>query len=585
MTLIQKCIKVSKNERAMVYIFGAVIALISLSHMFFRTIPYIYNDEFGYWATAAYLRGYDWSGVFQNISYYGYGYGIILSVFLFLFQDTGAAYIGAVGLNAVWLVGAYASLLTISKRMAPNRSVVFRAFLAFACTLYSNNVTQSFYTWPENFLFFLFCLMVYLLYTIQERPTRLNCVILGLLSAYSYVVHQRTIGIVGAVGVAMVWFLLRKDIRLRHFLCFAGVIVAGLIVVLAVRGIFISGIWQDGSTADANNMAGQVSKLQLLASVQGVKQLIVSLCGKLFYLICATGLLLLWALERLLWGLMRGISSAVREKSLRQIDGMTVFFLVALAANLLVSAVFMLTPSGTVHVVYGRYNDNIMGPFLLLGFLQFLEQRQNPLRSTAYGGMLLLCALGVRKSQQWFDLGGHAQVNCAGISRFVTPTDIKVWQLAFLVMMCFCILLALKEVKFKGTVLAWLPVAVCAVVWIFVGMDSAMAFQQSFGDWRYAPEDSSACAEVISDYEQQSGETVSTVYAVEEKDGDYPQRYIANGIQFALPEQEVQYITWDDIPEIADEHCVVVTAYREYEIDGLESIYQGSLYEVWVPAT
>lgn len=158
-------------QKIFVVCFAIILALLPLTHMFSRTIPYIYNDEFGYWATAAHIRGYDWSNVFQNISYYSYGYGVILSVFLFLFQDTGAAYIAAVGLNAVWLVGSYICLLAIAKRMAPERGILFRAILAFACTVYSNNVTQSFYTWPENFLFFLFCLIVYLLYAIREKPT------------------------------------------------------------------------------------------------------------------------------------------------------------------------------------------------------------------------------------------------------------------------------------------------------------------------------------------------------------------------------------------------------------------------------
>ena len=564
-----------------VFAFAVLLILLPLSHMFARPLPYIYNDEFGYWATAARIRGYDWSGVFQHISYYGYGYGVILSLFLFLFQDTGAAYIGAVGLNAVWLVGAYACLLAIAKRMAPERSPALRAFLAFACTVYSNNVTQSFYTWPENFLFFLFCLIVYLLYTIREKPTHLKCLLLGLLCAYSYVVHQRTIGILAAVGVAMLWFLLTRELKRSHFLCFMAVFCAGFALALAVRGDFIAQIWQNGTAANSNNMAGQVGKLQLLASVQGVKQLLLSMSGKLLYLICSTGFLILWAVERLLRSGLRDLKAWIRDKTPRSLDGMTVFFLTALVATVLVGAIFMLTPSGTVHIVYGRYNDNIMGPFLLLGFLELLERKDSPVRNALYGVALLLCALGVKKSLEWFSVGGHAQVNCAGISRFVTATEIKLWPLVFLAGLCFLILLALREIRIKGKQVVWLPVLACAVAWVCIGLDSAHAFNQTFGDWPKAPSDTGCCVEAILNYERQTGED-ATIYAVQGAT-DFPQRYIGNGIQFAMPRQDVRYIAVDDVTEISEEYYVVVTVRTEQNIEGLRPIYQGKIYEVWVP--
>ena len=59
----------------------------------------IYPDEFGYWASAARVLGYDWSKIASLGSYYSYGYSILLIPILFLFHNPVAAYRAAIVVN------------------------------------------------------------------------------------------------------------------------------------------------------------------------------------------------------------------------------------------------------------------------------------------------------------------------------------------------------------------------------------------------------------------------------------------------------------------------------------------------------
>ena len=45
-------------------------------------------DEIGYWSSAAYFKGYNWSGVIGNFAaYYSYGYGFLLYLFMSMAKE------------------------------------------------------------------------------------------------------------------------------------------------------------------------------------------------------------------------------------------------------------------------------------------------------------------------------------------------------------------------------------------------------------------------------------------------------------------------------------------------------------------
>ena len=58
--------------------FCVVLCIAYLYRMRDCNILYIIGDEYGYWANAAYMNRFDWTGVSQHNSYYSYGYSFIL---------------------------------------------------------------------------------------------------------------------------------------------------------------------------------------------------------------------------------------------------------------------------------------------------------------------------------------------------------------------------------------------------------------------------------------------------------------------------------------------------------------------------
>ena len=59
----------------------------------------LFPDEFGYWASAAKVLGYDFSEVASIGSYYSFGYSLILLPILHLLSDSVLAYRCAVVVN------------------------------------------------------------------------------------------------------------------------------------------------------------------------------------------------------------------------------------------------------------------------------------------------------------------------------------------------------------------------------------------------------------------------------------------------------------------------------------------------------
>lgn len=557
-----------------------IILIIPILHMNDRTVPYIYNDEFGYWAVAANFRGYDWSAVYKNISYYSYGYGILLALFLFIFQNTGNAYMASFLLNAIWLCGSFWCLIYIAGKLKPDVNKNLKCIIALVCTLYINNVTQSYYTWPENLLFFLYCVIVCMLYTILKRPTVFKMIALGGICTYSYTVHQRTIGIIIAVGMTMVIFWITKKIKFVHLCSFALVFLICFAAANGVKGHIIQEVWENSTSTNSNNLEGQVNKLSSLFSIHGIKQFLLSLSGKLYYIIISTGFLIVLAIERLLKAEIDSLVLCFKNKSLKYIDSMSAFFLLSFAGTIVINTIFMIQPSGASHIVYGRYTENIIGPFLLIALLGFFKLKDSTLRNTIYFIIILLCGIGVVKSEAWYYLNGYAAVNDAGIARFVSPDYIQVWELIVLAIIFWSILNVLKKlIAFhKGFYL--LTLMFCMSIWIYVGVDSA----NIFNNYKYkdSPQEINNCVNVIKESEAQSGIDESKIYVLA-ADFGYVHKYLGNGIQFALPEHEVEYVNLEDLYNIEDNHYFIVASNIYENIGSYEKIYSGVLYNVWIP--
>jgi hypothetical protein len=131
----------------------------------------------------------------------------------------------------------------------------------------------------------------------------------------------------------------------------------------------------DSDTMGGNGISSGVGKMKYLVTAKGMMGFLYSLAGQLWYLTAATGLMFLW-------GIKAAITKIVGEKEHVLFYG---FALLALAGMVCISAISTIGIMGLDlskrvrldYFFYGRYNECIIGIFLLLGLLCIAQAALN----------------------------------------------------------------------------------------------------------------------------------------------------------------------------------------------------------------
>ena len=125
-----------------IFVGGLLISILSLYNISNTTQMSVLNDEFGYWANAAYFYGYDWSGISFMSPYYSWGYSILL-IPLFLIKNPVIRYQSALVINVVLYLGSYLISYGCIRKICPSLKQVMSIFICTAAALYSNNLLHT----------------------------------------------------------------------------------------------------------------------------------------------------------------------------------------------------------------------------------------------------------------------------------------------------------------------------------------------------------------------------------------------------------------------------------------------------------
>ena len=155
-----------------------------------------FPDEFGYWAPAAALLGYDWSEISSLGSYYSYGYSVLLIGILALFKGSISAYRAAVIVNLLLQCASILILYNILIRIAQTEKNNTRAIIAIISALYPAWVFYTQTTMAESLLYFLFVLTSLLIIRFFEKPGIVRGLVFVAVLVYCYFVHMRCIGLI-----------------------------------------------------------------------------------------------------------------------------------------------------------------------------------------------------------------------------------------------------------------------------------------------------------------------------------------------------------------------------------------------------
>ena len=328
---------------------------------------YFPADEFGYWSYAAGLAGYDWSDIASLGSYYSYGYSLILLPVFLIFRDGVIAYRAAMVVNIALLAVCFFILQKMGRTFYAAAAVFYPTWLFYAGTTFAEILLLTLYLTT--------CLL--LLKYLQTDKKRYMALMLAVMF-YMYLVHLRALGVlVSGTAVLLLYNIKKYNIK-KYSMGNGGrkvrsvlVPAAAAAVILAVgllMGLFIKNYWTGmvyGNTADtlknANDYAGQFEKIAYIFSGEGLKNLIISVSGKILYLGLAS------------YGIAYfGIIYAVRR--VREKKYFPLFVLLTTVAALMICAIYTIRPGRVDTLTYGRYHEYVMPVLLMMGIKELCSK-------------------------------------------------------------------------------------------------------------------------------------------------------------------------------------------------------------------
>lgn len=362
-------------ELAELILFAVIVFVINIIYVGKFNTFYVLNDEFGYWASAAKFAGYDWSSAASTVNYYSYGYSLLLFPLFAVFKDPAMLYKAALVMNAAMMSGCVFLAKGTAKNIAKDVSGFRLNIISLAVCLFPACIVHTRLAWTESLLFLMFWLVVYFTVLTIKKPGFIKCAALAVICIYTYMCHQRMLGIVVAVVVTMAALLIAKRMRFWHFICFAGVIAVCIAVHTVLKNNVVNSVWQGAKGSGGTDYSSQFGKLDYVLSVAGLKILAKRSIGQIYYLCAST---LLAGLMGFIEAVCRGCSVLRKKRRMEDSEGKNYFYmflLLAVIATCAISFYFVVADGGrTDHLMYGRYVEVIAAPVMLTGFIWLMQE-------------------------------------------------------------------------------------------------------------------------------------------------------------------------------------------------------------------
>ena len=392
---------IKKKKGLLLFSFFSII--IFLFHIWYLReirVPVIRNDEYGYWSHAALLSGHDWSEVLSNhMNWYSYGYSLILAPLFYLTDDLYIMYKTAIVFNGIFGVLTYLLCFLCARQLFPGAKKQILLTASFAVCMYSSYITQSQIAWSETFLYLMIWLLLYLFLRFERRPSTGSALALSACMGYCYIIHNRTIGIVTAYFLIVLFLRLAGRIDWRLFTAMLSPLLLILLLNTHVKTYLC--MVEGFGLKPKNGMGAQKEHLASLLTLEGWQNLDRALSGQLWCLFSSTfGLAF--------WGLARCVKLPIRSLFQHKWGRHAAFYLFAMLASLgtfCVSAISLIDPDSITtlssdtdlsYFIYTRYDECIIGILLLLGLLELAYCKKNLQFLKVFSfGIFLYAAFGI----------------------------------------------------------------------------------------------------------------------------------------------------------------------------------------------
>lgn len=369
----------------------------------------LFPDEFGYWAYASMLTGYDWSDIVSLGSYYSYGYSLILFPIFVLCKNAVIAYRVAIAGNFILLFFCFFILKQLIEKLFGHTDEKRKNFYAAIAVFYPSWLFYGRITLAEIVIVTLYAAICLLLYDYLEYNRMSTLIILVLALVYIHFVHMRTIAVLIACVITLVIYYAMKKNRIKQCITFLGLIAIIFLLGYGLKEWITGNIYAASDSVNVNDYAGQKGKIAYIFTEEGVRNLIVSVAGKVLYLGIASFGLAYFGMWNVVKKVIEGVKTWKEKKELTTDKWFCLFVLLATAGAVMVNAIYTIHPGRVDALTYGRYHEYIMPILIVLGLIEISENSKVYCKLVAF-----LTAEGVMTALVTWSLVTYGQTNIHG---------------------------------------------------------------------------------------------------------------------------------------------------------------------------
>jgi hypothetical protein len=284
-------------------------------------------------------------------------FGTLLSPVYWFTDDPVTVFHAALVLNAVLGGVAAALLVFVARRLTP-MSAWWCAIAAVIVSLAPAALFTTDFVFAESLVAPLYLATLLTLLRLYETPTLRDGVLAGVLSALAFGTHSRMLPL-AVITLGLVALLaIRRRLPIRDAVVSVAVAVLAMYSMSRYTTYVVDQLWDDPSTR--NSVSGVLDQLTNGTAV------FVSLLGQTWYLLATT----LGIIGYGVVALARSLRGAPSPSAPRRGDARVV--LVVVGGSVALSVVFMSDRWRSDQLVYGRYNDAIITPVLVVGVAALL---------------------------------------------------------------------------------------------------------------------------------------------------------------------------------------------------------------------
>lgn len=470
------------KKREYVYLVFIVLIIAGIYQYGIRKICgfVMYPDEFGYWASAAKIVGYDWSELASLGSYYSFGYSILLIPVLKLFTNGVMAYRAAVALNVILACISIFLLWNTINKLFPKLDRVKQAFICGIAVLYPVWIFYMQMTLTEALLMFLFVSIVFLFVSLVQKPGIGKACGLAIALMYTYSVHMRTVSVVIACLITLVlWGLSNPSMRKQMLILLGTIAAAGLIVMFIKRNVLMSVFSKaDTDVIAINDYSRQIEKIGEILTFREIYILLKEIVGKIFYLGMASFGIFYWAIGWCIKEITVLIKRIVRKTSrtIKVQQWLALFLVLTVAGEVLICTIFMHGSGKIDCLVYGRYNEFFVPVLLAIGIVAMLQSSwiwSGTLIFGAVSGLMLLPVFSVIEEK---NLEGIRGCFIVGISYWLKEEEFNpyyffgtVWIMGLLMMLLVSVIIWIAK---RWENMAWI-LAFLIIMEVLLGIQAS----------------------------------------------------------------------------------------------------------------